>query len=160
MGVDHVIRGVIFDLGSTLIRFEGAWPEVIERSHQVLLESLNREGVVLEDEAFVTAFMRALEASYRAREADLAERTTASLLRQVMARFGHGQVPDEAVRRALEAMYAVSEAHWWPMPGLHGALEGLRGEGYHMALVSNAGDEDNVHRLIDKAGLRDRKSVV
>ncbi|OGO16611.1 MAG: hypothetical protein A2Y93_16605 [Chloroflexi bacterium RBG_13_68_17] len=149
-----MIRGVIFDLGSTLIRFDGNWPEVMAESQAILAEQLHREGFVLDREAFAQEFRRELEAYYLEREHEFVEITTGYILRKVMVRFGYPAVDDETVRGALQSMYAVSEARWHPMDGVHGVLGELQGQGYRLGLVSNAGDADNVQRLIDRAELR------
>ncbi len=149
-----MIRGVIFDLGSTLIRFEGNWPEVMAESQTLLAEQLHQEGFLLDQKAFAEEFRRELEAYYHEREQEFVEVTTASLLRKVMARFGYPAVDEEVVRRALRRMFAISEARWLPMDDVHGVLEELREGGCRLGLVSNAGDADNVQRLIDKADLR------
>jgi putative hydrolase of the HAD superfamily len=51
-------------------------------------------------------------------------------------------------------MYAISEAFWEPKPALHETLATLAREGYRLGLLSNAGDEANVQRLIDKVAIR------
>jgi len=150
-----VIRGVIFDLGSTLIRFDGDWPQVMTESQRILIEQLHQEGFVLDREAFAEDFRRELEAYHLERDQQFVEITTGFLLRKVMARFGYPSVDDEIVRRAMSCMYAVSEARWHPMEGVHAMLEEMRGLGYRLGLISNAGDAENVQRLIDKAELRD-----
>jgi HAD superfamily hydrolase (TIGR01662 family) len=149
-----LIRGVIFDLGSTLIRFEGSWPEVMAESQQALLEQLESEGFVLDTAAFIGEFDQELEAYYREREHEFVELTTAYLLRSVMERFGYPSVDDGTVRRALERMYRVGESRWRPMDGVMGVLDELKAGGYRLGIISNAGDADNVQRLIDQAELR------
>lgn len=149
-----MIRGVIFDLGSTLIRFEGNWDEVLDRARQALVEALREQGVRVEPQPFAAEFQRQMQAYYHERETEFIEFTTAYVLRTTLASFGHGDVPEEAIRSALRQMYAVSEAHWQPMPDVYDVLERLQGDGYRLGLISNAGDEDNVQRLIDRARLR------
>ena len=51
-------------------------------------------------------------------------------------------------------MYAVSEVNWKPKPGMLAVLDRLTEAGYRLGLLSNAGDEANVQRLIDKVGIR------
>ncbi|MEW6569170.1 MAG: HAD family hydrolase [Chloroflexota bacterium] len=149
-----MIRGVIFDLGSTLIRFEGNWDEVLDQARQALVEALRQHGVGIDPQAFSAEFHRQMQAYYHERETEFIEFSTAYVLRTVLANFGHPDVPGEVVRRALRQMYAVSEAHWQPMPDAYTVLDGLQHAGYRLGLISNAGDEDNVQRLIDHARLR------
>jgi putative hydrolase of the HAD superfamily len=149
-----VIRGVIFDLGSTLIRFEGEWPKILQESSQVLARQLVRDGYPLNDKSFVADFMEEVLDSYQIREQDWVERTTSSLLLKVLARFGHREVADEVIERALLKFYDVSEARWTPMDGVYEVLDHLRLKGMCLGMISNAGDEGNVQRLIDNAQLR------
>ncbi len=149
-----MIRGVIFDLGSTLLRFEGDPDEVQDRARQALIESLHAHAIPVEPQAFSAEFQKQMQDRYRDREADLVEVTTAEVLRHVLAAFGHGQVPETVLRAALRRMYAVSQAHWLPMPGVYDVLDSLQRSGYRLGLISNAGDEEDVQRLIDQAHLR------
>jgi putative hydrolase of the HAD superfamily len=149
-----VIRGVIFDLGSTLIRFEGEWLEVLQESSQVLAGQLERDGYDLDGQSFIEAFTQEIQESYQMREQDWVERTTSSLLRKVLARFGHREVADEAIERAILQFYDGSEARWSPMEGVYEVLDDLRVKGMCLGMISNAGDEGNVQRLIDNAQLR------
>ena len=148
-----MIRGVIFDLGSTLIRFEGEWPEILQESSQVLARQLERDGYNL-DGSFIEAFMQEMQDSYHIRDRDWVERSTSSLLRKVLARFGHREVADEVIEHAIFQFYNVSEAHWSPMEGVYEVLDELRVKGMCLGIISNAGDEGNVQRLIDNAQLR------
>ncbi|OGO12217.1 MAG: hypothetical protein A2Z66_12625 [Chloroflexi bacterium RBG_13_66_10] len=149
-----MIRGLIFDLGSTLIRFNGEWGEVVSNAHFALVDQLQQEGLQIDGAAVASEFRRQMEIYYHERESDFIEVTTAFVLRQVLANSGHPSVSDEVIRRALERMYRLTEIHWSPMPGVYQALDELRPQGYRLGMISNAGNEANVHRLIDKAGLR------
>jgi putative hydrolase of the HAD superfamily len=148
-----VIRGVIFDLGSTLIHFDGDWDEAFEQGLEALSGQLAADRVALDSAAFRAAFRREMETAQKVRLQDHVERTTESVLRRTLARLGPSLMDDAQIERALRALFAVSEAHWQPMPGLHPTLEALRAEGYRLGLVSNASDESNVRRLLAAAGL-------
>ncbi len=148
------IKGIIFDLGSTLIRFTGDWSEIGRRSLAALADELERRGLRLRREPFLRDLDRALHAYYQRRDEDYIEHTTASILCKVLASHGVDRPGDEFIRPALEAMYAVSEQAWEPMPGLHEVLQALRDSGRRLGMISNAGDSHNVQRLIDKVGIR------
>ncbi len=149
-----MIKGIIFDLGSTLIRFEGEWPEVFARAHQTLAAELQAGGLELDSTAFVGRYRESMQSYYAQRESEFVEYTAAYLLRETLAEFRIHSVPDSLVDKALAAMYAVSEQCWHPMPGVHETLSHLRAGGYRLGLVSNAADEGNVQRLIDRADVR------
>jgi HAD superfamily hydrolase (TIGR01549 family) len=149
-----VIRGVIFDLGSTLIRFNGEWGDVVSHSHLALVDQLQQDGLTMDGEGVAAEFRRQMEVYYRDRESDFIEVTTAFVLRQALAEFGYPQVSDEVIGRALERMYRLTEDRWSTMPGAHEVLDELRRAGFRLGLISNAGNEANVQRLIDRAALR------
>lgn len=148
-----MIQGVIFDLGETLIRFEGEWPETIEASQRALTEALNHEGIDLDHADFHEVWHAEMQAAYQARDEDETERPSRELLSSVLARYGYPDVSDEAIHRCLTAMYSASEKHWVPMPNAHAVLAALSAD-YRLGMISNAGDAGNVGRLIDKGGFR------
>ncbi len=148
-----MIKGVIFDLGETLIHFEGTWPETIEASQRALTRALDAEGIALDREEFHKAWHAEMQAAYQARDEDETERLSRELLAMVLGRYGYPDVSAGAIDRCLEAMYAESEAHWEPMPEAHSVLDSLASD-YRLGMISNAGDAANVERLIDKGAFR------
>lgn len=148
------VRGVIFDLGSTLFRFEGDWSRVRSESHLVFANQLVMEGLDLDVTIMMKEFAQEQEAAFEAREKDFIERTTASIARSVVAELGNPNPPENAIERALVKMYGVSEDYWTPVHGVHEVLQELLDSGLQLGLISNAGDNDNVQRLIDLARLR------
>ncbi|NOR90196.1 MAG: HAD-IA family hydrolase [Anaerolineales bacterium] len=149
------IRGAIFDLGSTLIRFEGDWPILLQDSLDLLIDQLQEDGLVFDQNDFRSAFERALEAYDHQRQSNQLERSTASRLQETLSTFGHEDISPDILRRGLKRFYSVSETHWRPMPALHTVLDELQEEGRMLGLISNAGDAENVQRLIDKVEIRD-----
>jgi len=147
-------KAVLFDLGSTLIYFDGHWPDVIQRGNQALLETLRANGLEIDESKFVKQFRQELERYYAERELEFIEHTTAYLLRRLLAEFGYSELPSDIIQSALAAMYAVSQAHWIPEADTHTTLEQLQRQSYRLGLISNAGDDTDVQTLIDKAGLR------
>lgn len=149
-----MIQGIVFDLGSTLIRFDGDWRGAIARGQTIMAEALQQEGVEIDTRSFVAALASSWEVSAKAREADNIERPTFDVFKEVLAEFVPTEVEEQVLRSCLEKMYASSEVYWKPMPGLHSVLGDLHGDGYKLGLISNAGDDQNVQRLIDKVGIR------
>ncbi len=149
------IRGAIFDLGSTLIRFDGDWPILLQNSLDLLIDQLQEDGLGFNPSDFRTAFERALEVYDLQRQSNQIERSTTSLLQETLNTFGHEEISLDILGRGLKRFYSVSETHWRPMPALHTVLDDLHEEGRMLGLVSNAGDVENVQRLIDKVGIRD-----
>jgi putative hydrolase of the HAD superfamily len=148
------IESVIFDLGSTLIYFEGEWQEVILQGNQSLLAHLKEAGIELDGDRFLTQFKARLDEYYVQREAEFIEYTTRYILRTLLGEWEYPDVPEAVLESALESMYAIAEAHWKVEDDAIPTLEYLRAQGYRLGLISNAGDDANVQRLIDQAGLR------
>ena len=147
------IRGVIFDFGSTLIRFRGDWDEVLRRGRQDMAAWLRRAGYPLEMEAFSQAVQQAFQTNFRERHHDHRERASRQIVREALTQLGLTEVPDEDLTQALRRLYAPSEACWSPVPGVHEALSALEQRGLRLGLLSNASDVDNVGRLLEQARL-------
>lgn len=146
--------GVLFDLGNTLLHFDGAWPEVMQAADAELLSYLQQEGFQLEPEAFIREFRKRLDEYYVQRESEFVEYTTALVLRTLLTELGNGRVDDQRLRPALKRLYAVSQAHWKLEDDAVPTLEALKAAGYKMAIISNASDDDDVQTLVDNAHIR------
>jgi HAD superfamily hydrolase (TIGR01662 family) len=149
-----VIQGAIFDLGSTLIRFSGNWEQVIEDGFHRMVESLLESGLDLDADDFREIFKRAWQTTVSQRDIDHVERPMTELLDRVLIEQGFSPTSNDAVNAAIERMFSTSEAFWHPMPGVHSVLDELAQAGLRLAIVSNASDSANVHRLVDRADLR------
>ena len=55
---------------------------------------------------------------------------------------------------------ARSQAHWLLEDDTLSTLQALQGEGYKLGIISNAGDDDDVQTLVDKANIRAYFDVV
>jgi putative hydrolase of the HAD superfamily len=143
-----MIRGVIFDYGSTLITFEGDWTEVRAQAHRALLETFRREGLEPREPQFLDRLARTFDEYDRKRRADHAETTATCVLVETLQAEGIPPQPLSRIQRALRAMYAVYESHWKLFPQTHAALRKIRALGLRLAMLSNASDEDNVRRML------------
>ncbi len=147
-------KAVLFDLGGTLIYFDGAWHEVMQTASLQLLEHLQTLGFRLDSEAFLDEFQERLEEYYIQREAEFVEYTTARILRDMLFNLGYKEVTIEMLAPALEKLYAVSQAHWKPEPDAESTLRTLKESGLRLAVISNAGDDADVQTLVNNSGLR------
>lgn len=144
---------VLFDLGDTLMYFDGSWPQVFAEARQALLHSLQQAHLPLE-QGFLDDFYARMQAYYRERETEFIEHTTRYVLRNTLAQWGYPGQPAEVIEQALAAMHTITQAHWVPEPDALPALERLQALGYRMALISNGADEPNTQVLVDKGGFR------
>lgn len=145
---------VIFDLGGTLIFFEGEWPEIYQQADQALLNYLESVGLRLDKQQFLRQFRDQMEAYYRERETEFIEYTTLHILREILKECGYRELPESVLRSALKAMYSVTQANWMTEVDSHAVLQDLSGQGYRLGMISNAGDDADVQVLVDKANLR------
>jgi HAD superfamily hydrolase (TIGR01549 family) len=148
------IEYILFDLGSTLLYFDGDWPEVFLRAQESLLAQLHATGLALDGTAFLADYRDRIEAYYTERESEFVEHTTAYILGETLAAAGHLDISEAVVRQALQALYAVSQAHWQPDPDTIPTLQILCEQGYRLGIISNAGDDTDVQVLVDKAQIR------
>ena len=150
----------LFDLGSTLIYFSGDWPEVSRQGQATLVHTLLQAGLKLDQAAFGAQLQDRLNEYFAGRDADLVEHTTGATLLTLLAEWGYPDPPQALVQHALRVMYQVSEVYWHVEAESQLALETLHQQGYRLGLISNAADDANVQRLVDKAGLRSYFDVI
>jgi putative hydrolase of the HAD superfamily len=149
-----VIRGVIFDLGSTLIRFRGKWSEVLAEGRSAMVAYLREAGYPLDGDAFIQDMQSSFETNFRERRVDHRERTTRSLVQEALTRQRVDRVAPAHLEEGLRRLYAPSEACWSAVPGVRPTLDRLRERGLRLGMISNASDVANVQRLIDSAEVR------
>jgi len=65
-----LIRGIIFDLGNTLLHFTGDWNEVLEESWELLAKHLVDQGYNIKRGSFINAFRELYESRYYERAVD------------------------------------------------------------------------------------------
>jgi putative hydrolase of the HAD superfamily len=150
-----MLRGAIFDLGSTLIsnEYNNQWFKLRPRMVADLIADLEAQGLALDPASFAGAFTRIFADFDAQRQTHFKEVTSDYILRTTLSEMG--LQPDGLdFPRALAAYFAFSESLWTPMPLVYETLDDLRRRGLRLALVSNAADNANVQRLIDNHNLR------
>ncbi len=145
---------ILFDLGNTLLYFDGVWPEVQREADAQLLAHLQNEGFALDAPSFLQQFRARITEYYAQREAEFVEHTTAYVLKTLLAELGYPDVGPQQLSPALRALYAASQAHWLLEDDCLPALQALKNEGHKLAIISNAGDDEDVQTLVDNTGLR------
>ncbi len=151
---------VLFDLGNTLIYFQGVWSEVVSESCRAAARALIRQGYALDEQGFAQAFEDLAEVYYRRREEEFTEYPAHFILGEALRAHGFANPPADHLRAALRDMYAVSQAHWFIEADTIPTLEALRACGCRLGLISNAADDEDVQKLIDNAGIRSYFDVI
>lgn len=152
-----MLRGAIFDLGSTLISndYNNQWHRLRPRMVADLIADLEAQGLALDPAPFAEAFARIFAEFDAQRQTHFKEVTSDYILRATLTELNIQ--PDSLdFPRALAAYFAFSESLWTPMPRVYETLDELASarRGLKLALVSNAADNANVQRLIDNHHLR------
>jgi len=144
----NFLRAVIFDLGGTLMYERDSWHEVTAQGDEALTRYLINQGLELNLSTFPVEFRRRLGEYFSQREKDLLETTYTYVLLELLNDKGYSNLPDEVVRKALDNLFAVTQTNWILEEDALSTLRRLERDGYRMGLISNAGDDQDVHQLI------------
>lgn len=147
-----MIRGVVFDLGSVLVRFVADRGQARQEAHARLVRALTQAGTLQDAAAFLSHFEIRMVEYERQRSTDFLEYSTEWVLAETFRELGLPVPPAAVLRASLRAMYEVYEARWEPVEGGHEVVSRLRAEGIKLGLLSNAADPDNARRMIRKGG--------
>ena len=148
------IRGIIFDLGHTLMYLDSTWPEVLERGATDLAAFLAGQGLDLDGEAFARSLLdHRREGFTRARDT-MREATAGDSMRWTFARFGRPRPDPALVRGAINAFFAYEDTRWLAYPEALPVLRELAGRGLRLGMFSNATDDPFIQQLVDRFGFR------
>ncbi len=149
------INTAFFDLGYTLVYFDGDFARKTIESYTVLANALVREGCNLDVIKYSERFQDLITQYYHDREKDLRERPIDGFVHQVLREMRQDTLSDSAIRRALNEMYVVTEDCWRLEDDTHPTLKSLHNLGFHLGIITNAADARDVARIIDGRNLRD-----
>jgi HAD superfamily hydrolase (TIGR01549 family) len=153
MEVQRSIQVVLFDLGGTLFYDDPAeWTSIYPRADRALWDSLKASGVRATAEILYGSEDGLLQYYYQLRATGLDEPGTAAVLRELLAKRS---IPfsELSLKRALRAMYAVTQSNWHVEDDAIPALQRLSTGGIRLGVVSNGSDDANARRLLEKGHL-------
>lgn len=148
------ISTILFDLGSTLLYCKDPWPPIFRVADQALIQVLQKAGIQLDGQQFISEFSGFLDAYYADRGMGTVEKTTFSALKEILANKGFPDVTADTIRAALDAMYAITQQNWFREDDTLPTLQTLRERGYHIGLISNTSDDKHVQQMLDRWELR------
>jgi HAD superfamily hydrolase (TIGR01509 family) len=143
---------ILFDLGNTLLYFQGDWVSVYRRALAAAAASLVSGQPGLQEAEVLASLDAGLQAYYRQRDIDLIEKPILVTLARILAPLGVES--GEQVSAAARAFYRVTQARWIPEEDAEPVLAELKNRAYQLGVVSNAANDDDVQTLVDKAGIR------
>ena len=150
------IRGVIFDLGHTLMHLDGTWPEMFEQGRAGLQAFLRARALDLEAEAFAQTLLDQRAEGFVRAKATLREVTAEETMRRTFAAYGLSNPAPELVAGAIDAFFAYEYDHWQADPEALPVLDDLTDRGLRLGMFSNATDDGFVQRLVDRFDFRPR----
>ena len=148
-----IIRAVLFDLGGTLMYSRDAWEPILDRAYNALADSLYADGFNLARFDLPRTVRYHLDRYFARRDEDLFETTYLTVLRDLLAENGYPIADEKSIRRALDAFYAHTQPNWLLEEDTLLALRTLEAGGYHIGMISNAGDNQDVFQLVDRFGI-------
>ncbi len=147
------ITTIFFDLGYTLINFEGDVPSVLRKSYRSLVQALINSGYSLDANEFIRQYEKIINAYYVVRDIDLIEQPVGDIVNKTLAHLDQSPASPNVIDEAVEAMFKVTEACWKVEPDAHEMLTSLIANGYRLGMISNASDLPDLNRLVKNAGL-------
>jgi len=145
-----IIRAVLFDLGGTLMYSRDAWEPILDRGYTALADSLCSDGFNLDRADLPKTVRYHLDRYFARRDEDLFETTYSTVLRDLLAESGYPDADEKAIRRALDVFYSHTQPNWLLEEDALLALRTLEAGGYHIGMISNAGDNQDVFQLVDR----------
>jgi HAD superfamily hydrolase (TIGR01662 family) len=150
-----LIKGVIFDLGGTLLHFTQDW-EIISRAGATAMADwyFKKKRIKLETEALVELFLAERLAASEIAGQTHTEVTLEKTLQRVLDKIEAPASTKMLAEAAIKIFFEQEEAAWQPFPDAIDTLKALKSEGYWLGLYSNATDDKLVQRLINRYALR------
>ena len=155
-----VFSTILFDLGNTLMYFDGSWHDVLHHGCGILARELKNNGLQIEEETFKEEFYNTLQKDEQSREITLTETPTETLLMAFLTEKGQTPADENILRSSLDAMYAFTQQHWHLDTDTHSTLHTLKEMGFKLGVISNARDEKDAQTLIERENLRQYFSLV
>lgn len=146
------LRGVIFDLGWTLIDLEGPWDAVHEPGARALAAYVAERVPEVDAAEFARVFLERWRAGRDRVRGTTDEVVTELVLADVLAEF-HLDPWDEAMlAEAVRRWHGPEMEAWRPFPDATGVLDRLAGMGLRLGLISNASSDRFVLEALDRYG--------
>jgi HAD superfamily hydrolase (TIGR01549 family) len=150
-----LIKGVIFDLGDTLIDFTGDRAAVIRAGAEAMARwYFKKKHIKLDDVALVETFMAERAAGTKIAEESQQEVLAQDTLRITLEKIAAPPSTGPLTTAAIKIFFGPEEEAYQPFPEAVDTLKILKQQGLRLGLYSNATDDLLVQRLVNRNGLR------
>lgn len=150
-----LIKGVIFDFGSTLMYLDAEWEDVREKNATHAVAFLRAYGIDLDEQHFRQEFQRQRRWGYATARSTRREYLARWSLQETLTELGHPRLSELLLTGAVKAMFRHEETRWLAFPDAVPTLQALQNSGCSLALASNASDDDFIQRLLRKMDLEE-----
>lgn len=148
------IRGVIFDLGHTLMYLDGTWPKILEQGARDLRAFLDGQRLGIYGEEFAQTLLNRRAEGYAQAKQTMREVTAETSMRWTFARFGLPDPEQALVHGAIDAFFADEKARWLAYTEASTVLRQLAERSLRIGMFSNATHDPFIQCLVDRLGFR------
>ena len=156
-----MIKGIIFDLGSTLIQFKSNWPDVVRAGAEATATwFFKQRRIKVDQESLVEAILEQRRIAFAQAAETLQEAQMRQILLAALQQTNVSKRAETMLDMALRQFFGPEEAAHDPFPDAAATLKTLRAAGLKVGILSNAPDDRLVQRLVNINGLRPWASPV
>ena len=149
----NFIRAVIFDLGGTLMYERGSWHSITAHADEALTNYLREQGMEINLSTFPREFRRRLQKYFNQREKDMLETPYTFVLRDVLKDKGYERCTGRHHTQRIGSSVCDHTNQLDIGRRYTATLKKLEADGYRLGLISNAGDDKDVHQLARRMGI-------
>ena len=150
-----LIKGIIFDLGNTLIEFNGDWTAIaLEGAEAMSSWYLKKKHIKLDTVSLIETFAAERAASDKAAEQTQTEILAQQALRAALEKIEAPKAALSLIEAAVKIYFEPEEAAYTAFPDAVDTLKHLKAQGYRLGLYSNATDDPLIQRLVNRNSLR------
>jgi FMN phosphatase YigB (HAD superfamily) len=149
----HQIRGILLDLGDTLVQLDKPWEEVFEAEVRSLFAYLCDADVKADFQKFPITFVHAFEEATSKTVLYRIEIPMEDIIAKVVGKFGVRNPNQDFIHGAVEAYYRPEIQSWQLFPDTLDTLTTLERNGYLLGLISNARSDWQVNSILKKFDL-------
>lgn len=150
-----MIKGIIFDLGNTLIYMTRGWEEVAQEGAQAMANwYLKKKHIKLNAGALIEVFLAERAQGYALAQQTQQEIPVGQYLRQALKKIEAPALASAFVEAAIKTCFEPEENAWQVYPDAVNILKQFKRQRYELGLYSNATDDKCVQRLINRHKLR------
>ncbi|MGQ9500888.1 MAG: HAD family hydrolase [Anaerolineae bacterium] len=157
----NTIRGILFDLGGTLMTFTGDWDEVQQRGAIQMAAFFRQRRIEVDEDQLVHTFLAERQAGFKRAAETQREVSGTECLRTALERIAAPPAAFDLIPEAMRVYFAPEEAAWQAFPEAKDTLRRLAAirasdgrPAYRMGALSNATEDAIIQRLVNRLELR------